>query len=127
MTGDELDRAIQFLVESQGKLTSDIAQLTGDVAQLTGDVTQLTGDVTELRGDLAHLTDWMGRFAQTTQLFAERADRRLELLETGAERTNGRQERLDTAMAELAERMSALIRVVEGHVADETRHRTPPR
>ncbi len=47
-------------------------------------------------------------------------------MKTG-ERTKGPQERLGVAMAELAERMNALIRVVEGHVTDETRHRAPPR
>ena len=119
MTGDELDRAIQFLVESQAKLTSDIDRLTGEVAQVTGDVNRLTGDATQVRVDLTDLKRVVAQFAANTALWAEESD--------------GRMRRLETAMAELAkrtdegaERMNALIRVVEGHVTDETRHRPRP-
>ncbi|SRR6266567_8475135 len=119
MTGDELDRAIQFLLESQAKNDAQIARLTGDSAELK-----------------ALLRD----FAETTQRFAERADERLERLEQNAERADahlerleenakrddGRLQRLETALADLADEMKSLLRVVEGHVTDETRHRRPP-
>src|SRR5436309_1425208 len=105
MTGDELDRAIQFLLESQAKNDAQIGRLTGDSAELK-----------------ALLRD----FAETTQRFAERADERLDSLEQDVKRGERHRQRLDQAMAEVAEGMKSLLHVVEGHVTDEAKHRRPP-
>ena len=94
MTGDELDRAIQFLLESQAKNDAQIARNDTQIARLTGDFAELRALVRE--------------FAESTRLFAERADERLGRLEQSAERRDRHLERLDKAMAELAEGMFKL-------------------
>src|SRR5213592_3185714 len=138
MTGDELERAIQFLLESQGKNDAQIGQLgvrvdqigvrvdqlTRDVAQLTASVARLTGDVARLTGDFADLKVLVKEFAESTRLFAQRADERLDRLEQNAERGDRHRQRLETALAEGAERMNVLMRVVEDHITVETRPRT---
>jgi len=99
MTGDELERAIQFLLESQGKNDAQIGQLgvrvdqigvrvdqlTRDVAQLTASVARLTGDVARLTGDFADLKVLVKEFAESTRLFAQRAG------PAGAKRRAGRE------------------------------------
>src|SRR5437879_2469333 len=105
MTGDELERAIQFVLESQAKNDAQIARLTGDSADFKALVRE---------------------FAESTRLFAARADERLDRLEQDVKRGERHRQRLDQAMAELAEGMKSLLHVVEGHVIDETRHRRPP-
>jgi len=127
MTGEELERTIQFLLESQAKNNAQIGQLGVRVDQLTRDVAQLTASVARLTGDFADLKSLVREFAESTRLFAVRADERLDRLEQNAERGDRHHERLDTALAELTERMNSLIRVVEGHISDETRHRRPAR
>src|SRR6266700_7233675 len=119
MTGEELDRAIQFLLEGQAKNDALIGQLGVRVDQLSADVNRLTGDSADFKV-------LVREFAESTRLFAERADERLDRLEERAERSDGHRERLDKALAEGAERMNALMRVVEGHITDETRHRRSP-
>ena len=105
MTGNELERAIQFLLESQAKNEAQIAQLTGDSADFKALVRE---------------------FVEGTRRFAERADERLDRLEQDVKRGERQRQRLDQAMAELAEGMKSLLHVVEGHVTDEARHRRPP-
>ena len=151
MTGDELDRAIQFLLESQAKNDAQIGRLTGDSAELKAllrDFAETTqrfaeraderldrndAQISRLTGDFADFKASVGEFVESTRRFAERADERLERLEENAKRNDGRLQRLETALANLAERtdklaeeMSSLLHVVEGHVTDETRHRRPP-
>src|SRR5437899_5141144 len=104
MTGDELERDIQFLLESQAKNDAQIARLTGDFADFKTLVRE---------------------FAESTRLFAERADERLARLEENAKGDDGRLQRLETVLADLAEEMKSLLHVVEGHVTDEARHRRP--
>ena len=67
MTGDELERAIQFLLESQAKNDAQIARNDTQIARLTGDFAELRALVRE--------------FAESTRLFAERADERLGRLD----------------------------------------------
>ena len=119
MTGEGLERAIQFLLESQAKNDAQIAQLGVRADQLTRDVARLTGDFADLKA-------LVKEFAESTRLFAQRADERLDRLEQNAERGDRHRQRLETALAEGAERMNALMRVVEDHITDETRHRTTP-
>src|SRR5881409_3701064 len=106
MTGGELERAIQFLLESQAKNDAQIAQLGVRADQLTRDVARLTGDFADLKA-------LVKEFAESTRLFAQRADERLDRLEQNAERGDRHRQRLETALAEGAERMNALMRVVE--------------
>jgi predicted RNase H-like nuclease (RuvC/YqgF family) len=126
MTGDELERAIQFLLEGQAKNDALIGQLGVRVDQLTAGVARLTGDFADLKA-------LVKEFAESTRLFAQRADERLDRLERNAEQGDRHRQRLETALAEGAERMNALTEsmdtlthVVERHITDETRHRMPP-
>jgi len=126
MTGDELERAIQFLLESQAKNDAQIARNDTQIARLTGDFAELRALVREIaestRLFAERADERLGRLEQS----AERRDRHLERLEENAKRDDGRLQRLETALADLAEEMKSLIHVVEGHVTDEARHRRPP-
>ena len=64
MTGDELERAIQFLLEGQAKNDALIGQIGVRVDQLTADVNRLTGDVTRLTGDFADFKVLVREFAE---------------------------------------------------------------
>jgi len=68
MTGDELERAIQFVLQSQAKNDAPIARLTGDSADFKALVRE---------------------FAESTRLFAARADERLDRLEQDVKWGNG--------------------------------------
>jgi len=116
MTWDEVEKAIQFLLDNQARNDAQIAQLgsrlnqlTGDVSQLTGDVSQLRGAVGELAGQVGELTNLVGRVAESTRVFMERS--------------NGRFEKVETTLAGMTEKLNGLIGIVERHVTDETRHR----
>ena len=75
MTGDELERAIQFLLESQAKNDAQIARNDTQIARLTGDSADFKALVRE--------------FAESTRLFAARADERLDRLEQDVKWGNG--------------------------------------
>src|SRR5438309_1051794 len=125
MTGEELERTIQFLLESQAKNDAQIGQLGARADEPTREVAQLTNNATRLTDDLADIRALVREFAESTRLFAVRADERPDRLEQEAERGDRHRQRLDNALADLAERMNSLIRVVEGHITDEARHRRP--
>ena len=76
-------------------------------------------EIERLKDAVERLKELGGRSAEGPRLFGARADARLE--------------RLDKALAELAEQMNALTRrtnsltqVVEGHITDEARHQRSP-
>lgn len=125
MTRDDLEKAIQFLLDNQarneaqiGLVGSRLDQLTGNVAELGSRLDQLGGRLDQLGGDVRQLTDLVGRIAESTRVFVERADRRFE-------RIDGRLDRIETVLAEMTDKLNGLIGIVERHVTDESRHRRP--
>jgi uncharacterized protein YoxC len=112
MTWDEVEKAIQFLLDSQARNDAQIGQLSSRLDQLTGDVSQLRGAVSELGGQVGELTNLVGRLAESTRVFVERV--------------NGRFAKVETTLAEMTDKLNALIGIVERHVTDENRHRRRP-
>ena len=126
MTGDELDRAIQFLLESQARNDAQMARNDAQIASLTGDSADFKALVREFVESTWRFAERADARLERLEQNAERRDRHLERLEENAKRDDGRLQRLETALADLAEEMKSLIHVVEGHVTDEARHRRPP-
>ncbi len=122
MTGDEIERAIQFILESQakneaqagrlgahiGELGTRVEELGARLGELGGRADQLTSDVAQLTGNMGQVTDLVGRMAENTRVFVERV--------------NGRFERLETAMTE---HLNVFVSVDERHITDDTRHHRP--
>ena len=108
MTWDEVEKAMQFLLDNQARNEAQIGMLSTQIDGLGRRVDQLTGDVAELGGHVRQLTDLVGRVAESTRVFVERA--------------NGRFERVETALADMTEKLNGLIGIVEQHVTDESRH-----
>jgi methyl-accepting chemotaxis protein len=52
MTGDELERAIEFLLAQQAKSSSETETLRASVTELTADVGQLTAEMHEAFSNL---------------------------------------------------------------------------
>ncbi len=109
MTWDEFEKATQFLLDNQARNEAQIAQLGRRVDQLTGEVSQIA--------------DLIGRLAESTRVFVERANGRFERLESA---TFDMRKRLDSTMAEMGERINLLIGIVEHHITDDTLHRKRP-
>ncbi|MBI4749852.1 MAG: hypothetical protein HY774_15300 [Acidobacteria bacterium] len=49
MTNDQIERSINFLLDSQATLTAKVDQLTENQSKLTADVANLTVDVAEMK------------------------------------------------------------------------------
>src|SRR5436853_293526 len=73
MTGEELERTIQFLLESQAKNDAQIGQLGARADEPTREVAQLTNNATRLTDDLADIRALVREFAESTRLFAVQA------------------------------------------------------
>jgi hypothetical protein len=58
-THDEMERAIEFLLDHQAQLRTDLDVLTGLVTRLGGEVSALSGDVRALTGNVNALTEEM--------------------------------------------------------------------
>ena len=87
MTGDEVDRAIAFLLESQAALTAKVDANAEAQARLTADVSVLTGDVKALTG-----------VANTTLELASKTAENVGLLIVAQTRTNEQIGRLATML-----------------------------
>lgn len=67
MTGEEMERAIEFLLEHHAKFGSDIQELKMAQAQTTADLRTLTGKVAELTDNVSRLETRMEEMSETVQ------------------------------------------------------------
>lgn len=67
MTGEEMERAIEFLLEHHAKFSSDIHELKVAQAQTTADLQTLTGKVVELTDNVSRLETRMEEMSETVQ------------------------------------------------------------
>ncbi len=91
MTNEEMERTMQFIVQQQAQFASDIQRVQEVQARSASDIQQLAADLQQLRE------------AETTLL------RAMTTVVGMQGQTHERVSRLETAMAELAERVSAFI------------------
>jgi septal ring factor EnvC (AmiA/AmiB activator) len=89
VTNEEMERTMQFVVQQRSQFASDIQRVQEVQARSTSHIQQLAADLQQLRE------------AETTLLRAMTAPVRMQ------GQTHERVSRLETAMAELAERVSA--------------------
>ncbi len=116
MTGEEMERAIEFLLEGQARLDNRIEQTNAQLAQLNAQVVETS----------RHLA----LYAETQSQFIEIVTRSLDTLTLALAQTNERltqmQTRTDERLAQMQtrtdERINALIGVVERHIADGHGH-----
>ncbi len=118
MNSEEMERAIQFILQQQAQFwasvqslegivrdhTAQIGQLTSRVDQLTSRVDQLTGHVGQLAGHVGNLTDLVMRLGSIVEEQGRRSDERLDLLAESQRRTD--------------ERLNTLINVVERYFSN---------
>lgn len=91
MTNEEMERTMQFIVQQQAQFASDIQRVQEVQARSSSDIQQLAANMQQLRE------------AETTLL------RAMTTVVGMQGQTHERVSRLETAMAELAERVSAFI------------------
>ena len=65
MTGEEMERAIEFLLSSQARLTADVQGLKETVQGLTGVQTQTSLDVSALASAVGELTGVVVNLAES--------------------------------------------------------------
>ncbi len=91
MTSEEMQRAIEFLLEHQATLEQRIEQTNAQIAETSRQ---------------------LAAYAETQSEFLEIATRSIQTLAQAQTRTDERQTRMD-------ERLNALLSIVERHVMDE--------
>ena len=114
MTNEDIERAIQFLIEHQAQISAEQMKLTADVQALTADVQRLTTDVHRLTTDVQKLTESQGLLMQATVANTGQIGR---LAEAQA-RTDTKLQEMAQAQTEMAERLNAFIVVVEKYLAE---------
>ena len=87
MTGEEMERAIEFLLQSQASHEARLERTGQQLDQLTGDVSKLASLVTETSQQLQ-------AYAQTQTQFIEIATRTMTGLAEAQSRTDARLDRL---------------------------------
>lgn len=107
MTNEDMERAIQFLIEHQAQISAEQMKLTADVQALTADVQKLTGDVQKLTESQALLMQ--ATVANTGQIG--------RLAEAQA-RTDTKLQEMAQAQTDMAERLNAFIVVVEKYISE---------
>ena len=88
MTGEEMERAIAFLLNSQAQLTGDIQSLTGDVHGLKEAVQGLTDVQTKTSRDVAALASSVGELTGVVVNLTEvvaRLETQMDRMEAQAE------------------------------------------
>lgn len=83
MTNDEMERSINFVLDSQATLTAKLEKLTKDQARLTTNVERLTADIVEMKVqaelDRAMIRDAVSEMRQgitTMRRIAERMEKK---------------------------------------------------
>ncbi|HEX8424200.1 MAG TPA: hypothetical protein VF634_12345 [Pyrinomonadaceae bacterium] len=116
MTGEELERAIEFLLQSQanhearlGELTERIGELTEKTHQLTQQVTETGRQVTETGRQVAETGQQLTVYAETQSVFIQTVTRALE----AQDQINAS---LRAADARTDERLNKLIGLFEQHI-----------
>lgn len=64
MTNEEMEKAIEFLLEHHAKFSTDIGKLEARQAQTTADLQLLTGKVAELTDNVSRLEIQMGELGE---------------------------------------------------------------
>jgi hypothetical protein len=113
MTNEEMERAIQFLVEQHAQLFASQQQLTADVQKLTVDVQKLTVDVQKLTVDMQKMAEIQMKLMEATIANTAQIGR---LVEAQAQ-TDIKFKEMAQAQANLAERLDAFIVVVERYIS----------
>jgi phage-related protein len=111
MTWEEVEKAMQFILDGQARNEAQIGRI-GDLVQ------ELGSRVQELGGNVQRHTDLVGQLAESTRLFVGRVD-------THIEKSNGRLDRVETTLDEMTGKLNALVNIVDRHVTDDSRHRRP--
>src|ERR1044071_5377184 len=111
MTGEELERAIAFIVEQQAQATAKMDSLIETVGTLARTVESLSGTVESLSGTVEKQSGKVDRTADSVTALlaiAEIHEREItELRQTQAE-----------AQSRTDERLNALINTVERHISE---------
>ena len=102
MTGDEMERAIEFLLQSQAKAEAQIAETWQQIAQTNRQLAETDRQVAETQRQLA-------AYAETQSVFIQTVTRTFE----AQEQINASQR---AANAQADERLNKLIRLFEQHI-----------
>jgi outer membrane murein-binding lipoprotein Lpp len=116
MTNEEMEQAIQFLIENQAQISAEQMKLTGDVQTLTAGVEKLTADVQKLTADVQTLTESQGLLTQAIIANTGQIGR----LADAQARTDVKFQEMAQAQVELAERLNAFIVVVERYISERS-------
>lgn len=74
MTNDQIERSINFLLDSQATLTANVEKLTENQSKLTADVEKLTADVEKLTENQSKLTTDVTEMKTMVLLLMQNAD-----------------------------------------------------
>lgn len=107
MTSEEMQKAIEFILNHQAQLTATVGQLSEKVDQLSGTVDQLSGTVGQLSGTVGRLSEKVDRTADSVNALlaiAEIHEREITAVGEAQSRTD--------------ERLNALITTVERYISE---------
>lgn len=114
MTNEEMERAIQFLIENQAHLSAEQMKLTADMQRLTADMQRLTSEMQALTEHVRKLTEHVELIAQATLANTGQIGQLAE----AQTRTERRLQELAQSHADLAERLNIFITVVEKYISE---------
>jgi uncharacterized protein YdcH (DUF465 family) len=109
MTPEEVDKNIEFILQMQAQFSSNLVRSQANIDNLRAsgsELRHLVADLAVIVGESAKLSD--DRFVRMDDRFARLDDRILKLTDAQAA--------TDRTMKELAERLNALINVMEQHI-----------
>lgn len=104
MTSEEMERAIEFLLERQSASENRIEQTNAQIVQTNA--------------QLAETSRQLALYAETQTQFIEIATRSIEALAAAQVRTNKAVARLAERSAEIDARLNTLLNVVERHITE---------
>lgn len=109
MTGEEMERAIEFLLKGQANHEARLGVLTDKVEDLAGRIGELAGRVEELAEKASELTAQVTETSKQLQTYAQTQS---EFIRATTENITG----LSEAQAKTDERLNKLIGLFEQHI-----------
>ena len=125
MTGEELDRTINFLLESQAKLVAQVAETDRQIAETDRQIAETGRQIAETNRQLVETNRQLQVYAETQSQFIEVATRTLQGLAVSQEQAQKRIETLENIGVQTDARLAELA-AAQAH-AEQLRAQTDAR
>ncbi len=112
MTSEEMERAIEFLIQHHAKFSAEMVELADKVTRMANTVDQLTEDAVMFRESILNLKDVVLSLANIVEQQGDQIAQNSQQIATLSEHGKDMDARLDV-----------LIKIVEGHITNPDAHK----